>query len=162
VLPNYTDSSPGPKFTARATAFIAVVSLVLYGTFVFAQAVRHRDYFLPAEGTDDEAVHAARPSNAIAIASAAFALRLPGRRRAAGEGAGTHDRQGVAAMGAPPALVGVIIAAVVLFPEGLAALRAAAPTGCRRASTSRSARRWRASVSPFRPSRSFRSRPAGS
>ncbi len=32
---------------------------------------------------------------------------------------------GVAALGAPNALVGVIIAGVVLFPEGLAALRAA-------------------------------------
>src|SRR6476659_6751051 len=40
VLPNYTVSSPGPAFTGGQLAFIAVVSLILYGTFVFAQAVR--------------------------------------------------------------------------------------------------------------------------
>ena len=38
---------------------------------------------------------------------------------------GPSIEAGVAAIGAPTALVGVIIAAVVLFPEGLAALRAA-------------------------------------
>ena len=43
VLPNYTLSSPGPGLTGGQLAFIAVVALILYGTFVFAQAVRHRD-----------------------------------------------------------------------------------------------------------------------
>ena len=38
---------------------------------------------------------------------------------------GPSIEAGVAAIGAPDATVGVIIAAVVLFPEGLAALRAA-------------------------------------
>jgi Ca2+:H+ antiporter len=33
--------------------------------------------------------------------------------------------EGIAAMGAPTAVVGIVIAAVVLMPEGLAALRAA-------------------------------------
>jgi hypothetical protein len=33
-------------------------TLVLYGTFVLVQAVRHRDYFLPAEAVADEEVHA--------------------------------------------------------------------------------------------------------
>lgn len=33
-------------------AFIAVVSLVLYGTFVFVQTIRHRNYFLETDDSD--------------------------------------------------------------------------------------------------------------
>jgi Ca2+:H+ antiporter len=47
----------------------------------------------------------------------------------------------VSAIGAPQSAVGVVIALLLLAPETLAALRNARR---RRASTSRSARRWRA------------------
>jgi len=125
ILPNYTVSKPGPYFNASQLAFIAVVSLLLYGTFVFAQIVRHRDYFLPAATPGDEATHAAAPtpraasvSGVLLVASLAVVVLLA-KALAPSIGAG------VAAFGAPNALVGVIIAGVVLFPEGLAALRAA-------------------------------------
>ena len=62
VLPNYTISTPGPVFNTSQLAFIAVVSLILYGTFVFAQVVRHRNYFLPADAPTDEAIHAVAPT----------------------------------------------------------------------------------------------------
>lgn len=125
VLPNYTVSSPGPGFTTPQLAFIAVVSLILYGTFVFAQAIRHRDYFLPADATDDEAVHAAAPSNKVALSSALLLFACLGVVVLLAKALGPTIERGVAAIGAPSALVGVIIAAVVLFPEGLAAMRAA-------------------------------------
>jgi Ca2+:H+ antiporter len=50
--------------------FAAVVSVVLYGVYVFVQTVRHRDYFLPVapEGSDDNGAenceeHLEPPSN---------------------------------------------------------------------------------------------------
>src|SRR5499426_3465180 len=46
VLPNGV-TMPGPVFSRPQLVFEAVVSLVLYGAFVFVQTVRHRDYFLP-------------------------------------------------------------------------------------------------------------------
>jgi Ca2+:H+ antiporter len=46
VLPNYTLGAPGPVFTGAQLVFVGVVSLTLYGVFVFVQTVRHRDYFL--------------------------------------------------------------------------------------------------------------------
>ena len=125
VLPNYTTSTPGPAFSGGQLAFIAVVSLILYGTFVFAQAIRHRDYFLPPEAAGNEAVHAEPPSNRTALTSAVLLLACLGVVVLLAKALGPSIEAGVAAMGAPPALVGVIIAAVVLFPEGLAALRAA-------------------------------------
>jgi len=125
VLPNYTVSSPGPAFTGGQLAFIAVVSLILYGTFVFAQTVRHRDYFLPAEAPDNEAAHAAAPSNKVAGLSGLLLIACLTVVVLLAKALGPSIEAGVAAIGAPAALVGVIIAGVVLFPEGLAALRAA-------------------------------------
>ena len=59
VLPNFTTSLPGPVYNPSQLAFIAVISLVLYGTFALVQTVRHRDYFLPAEAATDATAHAA-------------------------------------------------------------------------------------------------------
>ena len=125
ILPNYTVSDPGPVFTPSQLTFIAVVSLLLYGTFVFAQIVRHRDYFLPAEAPGNEEIHAAAPTARAASCSALLLLACLGVVVLLAKALAPSIEAGVAAMGAPNALVGVIIAAVVLFPEGLAALRAA-------------------------------------
>src|SRR3954463_9660066 len=46
VLPNFV-STAGPVFTVPQLLFAAAASLTLYGSFVFVQTVRHRDYFLP-------------------------------------------------------------------------------------------------------------------
>ncbi len=50
VLPSFTTTSAGPTFSGPQLAFAAVVSIVLYGVYVFVQTVRHRDYFLPDRG----------------------------------------------------------------------------------------------------------------
>jgi Ca2+:H+ antiporter len=125
VLPNYTTSAAGPVYSASQLGFIAIVSLVLYGTFVLVQTVRHRDYFLPPEARTDEEIHAAPPSNQAAWISAALLLICLTAVVLLGKGLAPTIESAVAAMGAPKALVGIIIAAVVLLPEGLAAVRAA-------------------------------------
>ena len=60
VLPTFTTSTPGPRFSGTQLAFAAVASLALYLLFVFVQTVRHRDYFLPDEGDPEAPV--TRPS----------------------------------------------------------------------------------------------------
>ena len=126
VLPNYTTSAFGPVYSTSQLIFVAIVSLVLYLGFVMVQAVRHRDYFLPEDASpEDENAHAAPPSNFTAITSLlllilalAVVVILSKKLSPAIEGI-------VVDMGAPKSLVGIIIAAVILLPEGLAALRAA-------------------------------------
>lgn len=125
VLPNYTTSVPGPVYSTSQLIFVALISLVLYGTFVLVQTVRHRDYFLPPQAAQDEEVHAHPPSlrrtvgSAIVLIASLTAVVLLAKTLAPSiEGLVTQ-------WGAPKALVGIIIAAVVLLPEGLAALRAA-------------------------------------
>jgi Ca2+:H+ antiporter len=124
VVPNFTTSAPGPTFSNSQLVFAGLISLVLYGSFVFVQTVRHRDYFLALEGGDDD-VHAPPPSNAIALVSAALLgialIGIVGLAKSL-----TPALEAIISwLGAPKAVVGVAIALLVLLPEGLAALRAA-------------------------------------
>jgi len=125
VLPNYTTSTPGPVYSASQLGFVAVISLVLYGTFVLVQTVQHRDYFLPPPGTTDEETHAPPPTNRTAWQSLALLLASLVAVVLLAKSLAPTIEAAVAAAGAPPALVGIIIAALVLLPEGLAALWAA-------------------------------------
>jgi Ca2+:H+ antiporter len=125
VLPNYTVTTPGPVYSPSQLAFIAVVSLVLYGTFVLVQAVRHRDYFLPLDAAGNEEVHAAPPTTRATTVSALLLLACLGAVVLLAKGLAPSIEGAVDRAGLPKALVGVIIAAVVLLPEGLAAFRAA-------------------------------------
>jgi len=73
ILPNVATSVPGPLFSTSQLIFAGIVSLVLYGSFVFIQTVRHRDYFLPVECNNEEA-HAPPPSDRTAVVSAGLLL----------------------------------------------------------------------------------------
>jgi Ca2+:H+ antiporter len=124
VVPNFTTSTPGPTFSNSQLVFAGLVSLVLYASFVFVQTVRHRDYFLPLEGGDDD-VHAPPPSNPVALVSAALLgialIGIVGLAKSL-----TPALEAIISwIGAPKAVVGIAIALLVLLPEGLAALRGA-------------------------------------
>ncbi|MFG2983426.1 calcium:proton antiporter [Streptomyces sp. NPDC048258] len=128
VLPTFTTSKPGPEFSSAQLTFAAVTSLALYGLFVAVQTVRHRDYFLPVDierssGEHDD--HAA-PSTARA-ALISLGLLLVALVAVVGDAKAVSPtiEKGVADAGLPNAVVGVIIALLVLAPETLAAVRAA-------------------------------------
>ena len=125
VLPNYTTTILGPVYSSSQLMFIAAVSLVLYATFVLFQTVRHRDYFLPVVAQADEAVHAPPPSRQLAGLSAALLLVCLGAVVLLAKALSPILDIAVASMGAPKALVGIIIAAIVLLPESIAAYQAA-------------------------------------
>ncbi len=124
VLPNLTTSTPGPQLAQSQLIFEGIVSLVLYASFVFVQTVRHRDYFLPASTSTEEA-HAPSPSNTTAIASAGLLLASLVAIVALAKSLTPTIEIGVARFEIPKAVVGILIAALVLLPEGLAAVRAA-------------------------------------
>ena len=125
VLPNHTTSHAGPVYSTSQLAFVAIVSAGLYGVFVMVQAVRHRDYFLAPSTGDGEEVHAAPPTVRATTLSAILLLVCLGAVVLLAKALAPSIEAGVLAAGAPKALVGVIIAGVVLLPEGVAALRAA-------------------------------------
>ncbi len=126
VLPNYTVSVPGPAYNRSQLAFIAIVSIALYLTFVLVQTVRHRDYFLTADEAEagDHAPGSA-PTAGVAQASSALLVVCLVAVVVLGKTLSPSIEAAVTALRAPKALVGVIIALVVLLPEGIAAVRAA-------------------------------------
>jgi Ca2+:H+ antiporter len=125
VMPNYLSAMPGPQLSTSQLAFAGVCSLVLYGVFVFVQTVRHRDYFLSSGGTGDTAHAAPAPSGRVALTSLAFLLVSLVAVVLLAKLLSPAVERGVATLGAPPATVGIVIAALVLLPEGLAAVGAA-------------------------------------
>lgn len=96
----------------------------MYGSFVFVQTVRHRDYFLPSEAEDEEA-HASPPSNRSAVISAGLLVVALVAVVGLAKSLTPTVEAGIDWLAVPKAVVGIIIAAVVLLPECLAALRAA-------------------------------------
>lgn len=127
VLPRFTESAPGGRFTGAQLGFVAIVSLVLYVVFVLVQTSRHRDFFLPvgAEGEVRHEVHADPPSNRATILSLVALLLALVSVVGLAKGVSPAIEAGVAAAGIPQSFVGVVIALLVLLPEGLAAARAA-------------------------------------
>jgi Ca2+:H+ antiporter len=124
ILPNVATSAPGPLFSTPQLAFAGIISLVLYGSFVFIQTVRHRDYFITLESSDGEA-HAPAPSNRTALISVVLLLAALVAVVGLAKSLTPTIEIAVARFGVPKAVVGSIIAVRVLLPEGLAALRAA-------------------------------------
>jgi Ca2+:H+ antiporter len=123
VLPNYTLATPGPYYSTRQLIFVGGTCFALYLVFLFVQTVRYQDYFIPV-GTD-EVEQEANPSAKVgAIGSALLILTLVTVVLLAKLLAPFIDRA-IAAAGAPYKLAGVIVAAIVLLPECVAALRAA-------------------------------------
>jgi Ca2+:H+ antiporter len=122
VFPNFTVTTPGPYYSPSQLLLIAVVSLAIYGAFVFAQTIGHRGIFVQDE---EQQQHASPPSNGVTIASALLLLACLAAVVLLAKKLAPSLEAGVARVGAPNAVVGVIIAAIVLLPEGLAALRAA-------------------------------------
>lgn len=126
ILPNHVTSVAGPFYATAQLAFVGVVSLVLYATFVLVQTVRHREYFLPSDTAPlpRDAV-APLPTNGMALASAALLIVSLFSVVFLAKALAPTVEAAVTGAGAPKALVGVIIAGIVLLPEGLAAIRAA-------------------------------------
>lgn len=123
VLPNVTSTTIGPTFSPSQLVFVAIVSLALYGSFLFVQTVRHRDYFLP-EGGEVES-HALPPPNRVALFSAGLLFVSLVCVVVLAKKLTPIVELGIARAGAPRSVVGIVIAGVVLLPEGLAAYRAA-------------------------------------
>jgi Ca2+:H+ antiporter len=130
VLPTFTTSHAGKEFTPGQLAFAAVASLGLYLLFVFTQTVRHRDFFLPIaqkgqKSSFEDESHAEPPSTEAALRSVGLLLVALVAVVGLAEQLSPEIEHLVSAAGFPHSFVGVVIAALVLLPETLAAARAA-------------------------------------
>jgi Ca2+:H+ antiporter len=141
LLPNYTETTPGPIYSTGQLIFVSIASILLYGAFLFVQTVRHRSDFaeLPRDAASQRDTAAPRDASAprdartlpsVRVALIAFAglvasllgVILLAERVAAGVESGLARMP----LKRPDAIAGAVIALLVLMPEGLAAVRAAA------------------------------------
>jgi Ca2+:H+ antiporter len=123
VFPNVTSTTVGPTFSSSQLVFVAMISLTLYGSFLFVQTVRHRDYFLPQQG--EREAHAVPPPNSLALLSAGLLFVSLVLVVTLAKMLTPTLELFIARAGAPRSVVGIVIAALVLLPEGLASYRAA-------------------------------------
>jgi Ca2+:H+ antiporter len=122
ILPNYTLTAPGPLYSAMQLAFVSVVTIVLYGVFLFTQTVLHRDYFLVED--DNDPVVSKITARTLTITIVLLIVSLIAVVMLAKSFSVVVDA-GAAAIGAPPAFTGIVVAMLVLLPECVAAISAA-------------------------------------
>ena len=124
VLPVFTITMPGPVYNTPQLVFAAVTSAVLWAVYVFVQTVRHRNYFLAPPGAPEEA-HAKPPTSVQAWASLGLLVLSLVAVVGLAKLISPSIEQAIAKAGAPKAVIGIVIAMLVLLPETWAAVRAA-------------------------------------
>ena len=125
VLPNYTLTTAGPTYAASQLGFVCVVTVALYGGFLYIQTVRHRDFFVAGAASDDLGGERGRFGlRAVAISAGLLVASLVTVILLAKSFASVVEA-GTAAVGAPDGIAGVVVAILILLPESVAAVQAA-------------------------------------
>jgi len=123
IMPNYTLTTPGPVYSAVQLGFVSVVTLILYGVFLYTQTIRHRDYFISeTAGVTDDGMHASNRTfllSVLLLLVSLLAVVLLAKKFSLVVDAGA------ALIGAPPAFAGILVALLILLPESVAAISAA-------------------------------------
>jgi len=125
VLPNFTTTTSGPTFSVEQEIFLLVISLLLYAIFLLIQTVRHRRYFIDsnhAVGAASSAHHSLRVRS-TGFHAAMLLLYLITVILLAEKFAIPLDNS-IERFGLPQEFGGAMIAALVLAPEGIAAIEA--------------------------------------
>jgi Ca2+:H+ antiporter len=116
-----TRSTRGPTYTTAQLLVMSAITLALYATFVFVQTTRHRSYFL----VEDDEGHAA-PTATTTRASVGLLLACLVSVVGLAKTLSPTLKDLLSTVGAPASAVGVLIAVLILAPETVAAVRAAA------------------------------------
>ena len=128
ILPRFTVSTDTPTLTDTQAILFGFVTIALYAVFLGIQTGRHSGFFLGPEeehGNNGDNGHAEHATGSIGFHAVMLLLTLVPIVLLSKKLAILIDN-GITALGAPLALGGVLVALLVLAPEGLAALRSAA------------------------------------
>jgi Ca2+:H+ antiporter len=123
ILPNYTLTTPGPLYSTAQLAFVSVVTVILYGVFLYTQTIRHRGYFM-GKGHDLDDGEVRISNRLLALSIVLLLLSLLAVVLLAKKFSLVVD-VAIALTGAPPAFAGVLVALLILLPESVAAVTAA-------------------------------------
>jgi Ca2+:H+ antiporter len=138
ILPTFTVSTDDPSLTRNQAILFSAATIALYGAFLAIQTVRHRSFFMEPGSLGDDMVpeHGKHPEgletrslayHAILLVVTLVTIVLLSKKF------GIQVDETIDMLHAPKALGGVLIALLVLAPEGLAAFSAAAANHLQRA-----------------------------
>lgn len=124
ILPTFTNSETGPYYTEKQLFFEIFACLVIYAAFISAQTNKHREYFVSdnsdkSEGTEHSISNLSLTISIVFLLISLVIVVLLAKSLS------PQIEQLVISNGLPKSLVGIIIAAVILLPEGIAAVSAA-------------------------------------
>ncbi|TGK85844.1 ionic transporter y4hA [Leptospira bourretii] len=126
ILPLYTTSTNKGTYSAGQLIFVSLASLVLYGSLVWSQTKSNKNFFSASEGELAPVVTThTRPSQKRAITSFISLLFSLFAVVGLSKILSPTIENTISALGAPKAVVGIVIAILVLAPETLAAMNAA-------------------------------------
>jgi Ca2+:H+ antiporter len=126
VLPNYTTSMSGPKFSTVQEIFLVVTSLSLYAIFLLIQTKRHSEYFMESASVtaNSDAEHHQMQMRSATYHCVMLFLYLIAVIVLAEKFAIPLDNA-IERFGMPQAFGGAIVAGLVLAPEALSGINAA-------------------------------------
>lgn len=129
IIPNFTQTQEGPYYARPQILFEFFGCLIIYSAFIMAQTQTHRDYFLVIEESSEEGNNKDTPhhdiSNAALVTSLIFLLISLAVVVVLAKTLSHPMEDAIVHLGLPKSLVGIIIAAIILLPEGIAAVTAA-------------------------------------
>lgn len=137
VLPNFTTSSAMGMLSFPQALFFSLFTIALYCGFLWLQTGRHRGFFvaieaLPGEEPATPLPHDQRAPGPTAFRMAVLLANILPIVILSKDLAKLLDH-GIAVLGAPTALGGILIAGIVFAPEGISALKAVAANQLTRA-----------------------------
>jgi len=125
ILPNYTLAAGPGNFSLPQLAFVSIVSIAIYGAFLYAQMVSHQDDYAEEVARDHRPNHPKQPANTAANV-VFMLLGLVGivllAELIAG---GIEDSLEALQVPQADAILGAFVATLVLLPEAVSAIRAA-------------------------------------
>lgn len=124
ILPTFTKTISGPYYSSSQLLFASLACLLIYASFIFAQTIRHREYFISKEEQTKVLPKTAVTNSALWTSLVFLIISLAIVVLLAKTLSPTIEKI-VLSYHLPKALVGVVIATIILLPEGIAAINAA-------------------------------------
>lgn len=122
VLPNFSVGGNYSSFSKPQLILVSVSSLVIYATFIYIQTIRHRKYFLTNKA---KTTNGNEKNNTNLILSIFFLIISLIITVLLAKTVSPVIENFIIDSNLPHSLLGIIIAIVILLPEGIAATKAA-------------------------------------
>lgn len=126
VFPTFTESVAGSYYSVPQLIFASAACLIIYSVFLFAQTRRYRQYFLTIGKDENEEIAKPLPiSNRMFATSLVFLILCLGVVVLLAKTLSPTIESIITSYSLPKSLVGIVIAAIILLPEAIAAIIAA-------------------------------------